>query len=158
MGERYDCSTGAVEFFKAHYNGDRKMKLLVIDIQKGITDSRLYNFESFIENTKKIIKAARDNHIEVIYFQHDDGPGTGFSIGDDDFEIASQVAPMDGATAKGFIYHLERMIGAKSGTLSLFSKAFKLPCKLYNFGPIYAIEFDQVKLKVTSLYWRGKKI
>lgn len=48
------------------------MKLLVIDIQKGITDSRLYNFESFIENTTQIIKAARDNHIEVIYFQHDD--------------------------------------------------------------------------------------
>ena len=71
------------------------MKLLVIDIQKGITDSRLYNFESFIENTTQIIKAARDNHIEVIYFQHDDGPGTGFSIGDEDFEIAVQVTPAD---------------------------------------------------------------
>lgn len=30
------------------------MKLLVIDIQKGITDNRLYNFESFIDNTKRI--------------------------------------------------------------------------------------------------------
>ena len=59
------------------------MKLLVIDIQKGITDSRLYNYESFIENTKRIIDAARVNLIEVIYFQHDDGPGTGFSIGGD---------------------------------------------------------------------------
>ena len=72
------------------------MKLLVIDIQKGITDNRLYNFKSFIDNTTSIIKAARDNQIEVIYFQHDDGPGTGFSIGDEDFEIANQVAPMDG--------------------------------------------------------------
>ena len=54
------------------------MKLLVIDIQKGITDSRLYNFESFFENTTEIIKAARVNRIEVIDFQHDDGPGTGF--------------------------------------------------------------------------------
>lgn len=71
------------------------MKLLVIDIQKGITDNRLYNFESFIDNTKKIIDAARANQIEVIYFQHDDGPGTGFSIGDEDFEIANQVTPMD---------------------------------------------------------------
>ena len=71
------------------------MKLLVIDIQKGITDNRLYNFESFIDNTKRIIAAARANQIEVIYFQHDDGPGTGFSIGDEDFEIANQVTPMD---------------------------------------------------------------
>ena len=71
------------------------MKLLVIDIQKGITDTRLYNFESFIDNTTRIIGAARANQIEVIYFQHDDGPGTGFSIGDEDFEIANQVKPMD---------------------------------------------------------------
>ena len=71
------------------------MKLLVIDIQKGITDNRLYNFESFIDNTKRIIDAAPANQIEVIYFQHDDGPGTGFSIGDEDFEIANQVTPMD---------------------------------------------------------------
>lgn len=71
------------------------MKLLVVDIQKGITDNRLYNFESFIDNTKRIIDAARANQIEVIYFQHDDGPETGFSIGDEDFEIANQVTPMD---------------------------------------------------------------
>lgn len=69
------------------------MILLVIDMQKGITDDRLYNFNSFIENTVKIINAARKNEKEVIYFQHDDGPGTGFSIGDEEFEIATQVAP-----------------------------------------------------------------
>ena len=54
------------------------MKLLVIDIQKGITDSRLFNFDEFIDNTSRIIQAARDNQIEVIYFQHDDGPRTDF--------------------------------------------------------------------------------
>ena len=75
------------------------MKLLVIDIQKGITDSRLFNFEAFIDDTIRIIKAARDNQIEVIYFQHDDGPGTGFSIGDEDFEIAEQVIPKEGANS-----------------------------------------------------------
>ena len=72
------------------------MKLLVIDIQKGITDSRLFNFDEFIDNTSRIIQAARDNQIEVIYFQHDDGPGTGFSIGDEEFEIAEQVHPREG--------------------------------------------------------------
>ena len=69
------------------------MVLLVIDIQKGITDSRLYNFESFIDNTVRIIDSARKNHVEVIYVQHDDGPGTGFSVGDEEFEIAGQVKP-----------------------------------------------------------------
>lgn len=87
------------------------MKLLVIDIQKGITDSRLYNFESFIENTTQIIKAARDNHIEVIYFQHDDGPRTGFSIGDEDFEIAVQVTPAD--REKVFVKNINTCFGNK---------------------------------------------
>lgn len=59
------------------------MKLLVIDIQKGITDERLYNFEHFIQNTVRIINAARQNNVEVIYVQHDDGEGSGFSVGDD---------------------------------------------------------------------------
>ena len=31
------------------------MNLLVIDVQKEITDNRLYNFQSFIENTARII-------------------------------------------------------------------------------------------------------
>ena len=87
------------------------MKLLVIDIQKGITDSRLYNYESFIDNTKRIIDAARVNLIEVIYFQHDDGPGTGFSIGDEDFEIANQVKPIDGE--KIFVKDINSCFGNK---------------------------------------------
>lgn len=72
------------------------MRVLAIDIQKGITDDRLYNFDSFIQNTVKILETARKNQVEVIYFQHDDGPGSGFSVGDEDFEIATQVAPMEG--------------------------------------------------------------
>ena len=87
------------------------MKLLVIDIQKGITDSRLFNFDEFIENTTRIIQAARDNQIEVIYFQHDDGPGTGFSIGDEEFEIAEQVTPREGE--KIFIKNINSCFGNK---------------------------------------------
>lgn len=70
------------------------MIVLAIDIQKGITDERLYQFSEFIENAKEIIEAARKNKIEVIYVQHDDGAGSGFSIGDNDFEIVEQVAPL----------------------------------------------------------------
>lgn len=76
--------------------GEYTMKIIVVDVQKGITDERLYNFKGFIENVSRIIDTARRNNVEVIYVQHDDGPGTGFSIGDKDFEIADQVAPMAG--------------------------------------------------------------
>lgn len=72
------------------------MILLVIDVQKGITHDRLYAYERFIENTTAIIETARHNNIEVIYVRHDDGPGTGFSVGDIDYEIADQVKPMPG--------------------------------------------------------------
>lgn len=71
------------------------MKLIVVDIQKGITDERLYNFDVFIKNVTNIIDAARKNDVEVIYVQHDDGPGTGFSVGDVEFEIADLVAPIE---------------------------------------------------------------
>lgn len=72
------------------------MIVLVIDIQKGITDDRLYNYETFLESTRRVIDTARKNNVEVIYVQHDDGPGTGFSVGDVDFEIADQVTPKEG--------------------------------------------------------------
>lgn len=87
------------------------MKLLVVDIQKGITDDRLYNFDYFIKSTVKIINTARKNNIEVIYVQHDDGPGTGFSIGDVDFEIASQFFPKDGE--KVYVKNINSCFGNK---------------------------------------------
>ena len=40
------------------------------------------------------IGADREQGIEVIYVQHDDGPDTGFSIGDDEFEVYSEFQPM----------------------------------------------------------------
>ena len=57
------------------------MVLLVVDAQNGIVDERLYEFRKFVGNIKKLIGAAREQGIEVIYVQHDDGPDTGFSIG-----------------------------------------------------------------------------
>ena len=87
------------------------MKLIVVDIQKGITDQRLYNFDGFIKNVTNIIDVARQNNVEVIYVQHDDGPGTGFSIGDKDFEIADQVAPMAGERV--FIKEMNSFFGNK---------------------------------------------
>ncbi|MBQ5331334.1 MAG: isochorismatase family protein [Oscillospiraceae bacterium] len=72
------------------------MILLVIDVQKGITDDRLCNFGKFCENSRRIIGKARSTGTEIIFFRHDDGPGTGFSVGDSAFEIAEQFAPAEG--------------------------------------------------------------
>ena len=73
------------------------MKLIVMDMQKGILeDEELYRRESVLENTAKLIAAARENGVEVIYVQHDDGPDSGMTAGDEAFEIAEEVAPREG--------------------------------------------------------------
>ena len=77
------------------------MVLLVVDTQKGIVDERLYAFETFVSNIRELIRTAREQGIEVVYVQHDDGPGTGFSIGDDEFEVYSGFAPL--LTEKRFV-------------------------------------------------------
>lgn len=44
------------------------MKLVVVDIQKGITDNRLYNFDGFIKNVTSIIDAARKMVLRLFTF------------------------------------------------------------------------------------------
>lgn len=72
------------------------MKLIVIDMQKALMDDELYDLGGLLEKVAKLIETARENGIEVIYVQHDAGPGTGFSVGDEAFEIADEVAPQEG--------------------------------------------------------------
>ena len=72
------------------------MKLIVIDMQKALMDDELYDLPGLLEKTEILIKAARENQVEVIYVQHDAGPDTGFSQGDEAFEIADEVAPLPG--------------------------------------------------------------
>lgn len=69
------------------------MVLLVIDTQKGITNSNLFEFEKITGNIRTLIEKARQNNVEVVYVQHDDGPGSGFTKGDLDFEIYDAFAP-----------------------------------------------------------------
>ena len=73
----------------------RIMVLLVIDVQKGITDERLYGFQTFEANLKQLLDASRRYGVEVIYVRHDDGPGSGFTKGDWDFEIYDAFAPKE---------------------------------------------------------------
>ena len=69
------------------------MVLLVVDTQKLITNASLYNFTMFVSNVKKLIKAARENKVEVIYIRHDDGEGEELTRGTDGFEIYEEFSP-----------------------------------------------------------------
>ena len=72
------------------------MILLVVDVQKGIMNSRLYEFEKVRNNIKQLISCARENDVEVVYVKHDDGPNSGFSKGDISFEIYEEITPLTG--------------------------------------------------------------
>lgn len=71
------------------------MVLLVIDTQKLIINEKLYEFNMFVVNVKKIIHEARANNIEVIYVRHDDGEGNELTKGNDGFEIYEKFQPMN---------------------------------------------------------------
>ena len=72
------------------------MILLVIDMQKGIVDEELYAFDTFMERTVRLIGEARKKHAEVIFVQHDAGPGSGLTGGDEGFELVDEVRPEPG--------------------------------------------------------------
>ena len=87
------------------------MILLVVDMQKCLVDDDLFAFDSFMERVVRIIDAARKHHVEVIYVQHDAGPGSGMSVGDLGFEIADQVRPEPGE--KVFVKTINSCFGNK---------------------------------------------
>ena len=93
------------------------MKLIVIDMQKALMDDELYNRDGLLKNVAALIDAARANGVEVIYVQHDAGPGTGFSVGDEAFEIADEVAPRTGE--KVFVKTINSCFGSKDFTAYL---------------------------------------
>ncbi len=43
------------------------MILLVIDMQKGLVDEGLYDFDTFIDRTVRLVHTARKNNVEVIF-------------------------------------------------------------------------------------------
>ncbi len=71
------------------------MVLLVVDAQKAITNSELYQFDLFEKNVKELIHKARQNKIEVIFVRHDDGVGNELTKGNEGFEIYEGFRPMD---------------------------------------------------------------
>lgn len=69
------------------------MVLLVVDTQKLITNSELYQFELFESRVKTLITKARGNGVEVIFVRHDDGVGNALTKGTDGFEIYDGFKP-----------------------------------------------------------------
>ena len=69
------------------------MILLVVYTQKGCFNERLYAFETVKNNIKKLIATARENNVEVVYVQHDDGVGTDLDKTSDNYEIYEEFAP-----------------------------------------------------------------
>lgn len=72
------------------------MVLLVVDTQRGCFNDSLYAFETVKDNIKTLIAEARANYIEVLYVQHDDGPGTDLDKETDNYEVFDEFAPMEG--------------------------------------------------------------
>lgn len=72
------------------------MILLVVDMQEGIVDEELYAFDTFMKRTACLIDAARKSGTEVIFVQHDAGPGSNLTAGEKGFNIAEQVRPVQG--------------------------------------------------------------
>ena len=93
------------------------MKLIVIDMQKALMDDELYDFEAFLDRVVKTVRTAREHGIEVIFVQHDAGAGTGFSVGDEAFEIADEVAPLPGE--KVFVKTINSCFGNRDFTAYL---------------------------------------
>ena len=87
------------------------MILLVIDMQKGLVDEDLYAFDTFIDRTVRLVDCARKKSVEVIFVQHDAGPGSGMSVEDDAFGIVDQLVPKDGE--KVFVKTINSCFGNK---------------------------------------------
>lgn len=85
------------------------MILLAIDLQKALVDEELYAYDTFVDRTVRLVNAARKNGVEVIFFRHDAGPGSGMSLGDEGFEIIDPLRPEP--EEKVFVKHINSCFG-----------------------------------------------
>lgn len=70
--------------------------LLVIDVQTGLVEDHPYNEEKLIANILHLMGLCRDNHIPVIFVQHDGGMGDELAHGTDGWTIWKELSPMEG--------------------------------------------------------------
>ena len=67
--------------------------LLIVDVQTFLISHNPHNKTEVIANIKKLLDAARNSSIEVVYVRHDDGKGSPLEYGSDGWQIYSEVAP-----------------------------------------------------------------
>lgn len=70
--------------------------LLVVDVQKLITNDRLCFFDRFKENLRSLIAEARKWGTEIVFIRHDDGEEQPLSKGNDGYDIHEDFAPEAG--------------------------------------------------------------
>jgi len=87
------------------------MILLVVDMQKALVDEALYAYDAFLDSTVRLVGAARNNGVEVVFVQHDAGSGSGLSIGDEGFEIVDALRPEAGE--KVYVKNINSCFGNK---------------------------------------------
>lgn len=69
------------------------MVLMVVDTQNVIVTPALFHYELFVKNVKSLIETARLSETEVIYVQHDDGPGSELTEGLEGYAIYEEFTP-----------------------------------------------------------------
>ncbi|MBR4232778.1 MAG: cysteine hydrolase [Oscillospiraceae bacterium] len=87
------------------------MILLVVDMQKCLVVEELSGFETLLDRTVRLVSAARKNGVEVVFVQHDAGPGSGLTTGDEGFEIIDELLPEPGE--KVFVKKINSCFGNK---------------------------------------------
>ena len=67
--------------------------LLIIDVQKGLFDEAYEEDEAVLTCIAGLLKKARDQHIPILYIQHDGGPGHPLEVQSSGWQIHPRIAP-----------------------------------------------------------------
>ncbi len=71
----------------------KNMALLIVDVQRALIDSRPFHEAELLRNIERLLAAARQNHLEVVYVRHDGGIGDELEPHTGGWEIVRPVAP-----------------------------------------------------------------
>ena len=70
--------------------------LLVVDVQTCMIKEQPYNVSQLLANIQKLLCAAREHGLEVIYVRHEDEEGGDLERDSEGWEIYSDIAPITG--------------------------------------------------------------
>ena len=70
--------------------------LLVVDVQTCMIKEQPYNVSHVLANIQKLLSAAREHELEVVYVRHEDEEDGDLERGSEGWEIYSDIAPIAG--------------------------------------------------------------